>query len=107
MLSGFVDTYLRLEAPETEIFLRELDKIESREKEGVMEVVTSWMQEGIDRGREEERQESIKAFLAAKYGELTPELTAVIPALMKLDAGDRARLILQSSWEELKQALSR
>jgi len=53
MISGFVDTYLRLEGQEEEVFQAELDRIEPSEKEVVMEVVTSWMEEGIERGIEQ------------------------------------------------------
>ena len=60
MISGFVDTYLRLEAQEEEVFQRELDRIESREKEGVMEVVTSWMEAGIERGIERGIEQGIE-----------------------------------------------
>jgi hypothetical protein len=101
LISGFVDTYLRLEPAENAIFLTELDRIGANEKEGVMEVVTSWMQEGIEQGIEQERQESIEGLLRAKFGDLTAEMIELIPALMQLDATDRARLILQSSPAEL------
>jgi len=60
MISGFVDTYLRLEAQEEEVFQRELDRIEPREKEGVMEVVTSWMEAGIERGIERGIEQGIE-----------------------------------------------
>jgi hypothetical protein len=79
------------------VFLAELDKIGVSEKENVMEVVTSWMQDGIERGQ----RQSIEALLVAKYGELTPELAELIPALMALEPINRARLILQSSQAEL------
>ncbi len=52
MISGFVDSYLRLERQEEEVFQAELDRIDLSEKEGVMEVVTSWMEKGIEQGIE-------------------------------------------------------
>ena len=51
-LSGFIDTYLRLNAAELEKFERDLEVIAPSEREGVMEMVTSWMEEGIERGVE-------------------------------------------------------
>ena len=60
MISGFVDTYLRLEAQEEEEFQRELDRIEPSQKEGVMEVVTSWMEAGIERGIERGIEQGIE-----------------------------------------------
>ena len=50
MISGFVDLYLRLEGQEQAVFQAELDKLEGNEKGVVMEVVTSWMEEGIEQG---------------------------------------------------------
>lgn len=57
MISGFIDTYLRLNAKEEEIFQTEVAKFTPTQQEAVMEIVTSWMEEGIRRGREEGRQE--------------------------------------------------
>ena len=53
LISGFVDTYLRLDKTEEQNFEAELDKMGLREKEQVMEIVTSWMQEGIEQGIEQ------------------------------------------------------
>ena len=52
-LSGFVDTYLKLEPLEEQHLQEQLDRIELREKEDVMTIVTSWMQQGIEQGREQ------------------------------------------------------
>jgi len=51
-LSGFVDTYLKLEPLEEQHLQEQLDRIELREKEDVVTIVTSWMQQGIEQGRE-------------------------------------------------------
>ncbi len=51
MVSGFVDTYLQLNAVEEEIFPAEIAKFEPAQQEVVMEIATSWMQQGIERGR--------------------------------------------------------
>ena len=53
LLSGFVDTYLKLEPLEEQHLQEQLDRIELREKEDVMTIVTSWMQQGIEQGREQ------------------------------------------------------
>jgi hypothetical protein len=52
MISKFVDSYLRLEGQEKAVFQAELDRIEPGEKEVVMEVLTSWTEEGIETGIE-------------------------------------------------------
>ncbi len=57
MISGFVDTYLRLNAEEDEIFRAEVETIAEEEKEEVMEIVTSWMEEGIEKGLKQGKQE--------------------------------------------------
>ncbi|HEY9784450.1 MAG TPA: DUF4351 domain-containing protein, partial [Candidatus Obscuribacterales bacterium] len=58
--SGFVDTYLRLNSDETKVFLNEMDALGSKEREAVMEIVTSWMEEGIKRGVKEGREQGRK-----------------------------------------------
>ena len=56
LLSGFVDTYLKLEPLEEQHLQEQLDRIELREKEDVMTIVTSWMQQGIEQGIEQGRE---------------------------------------------------
>lgn len=50
LISGFVDSYLRLNAQEEERFHTEIDSIAPQEREEMMEIVTSWMEEGIAKG---------------------------------------------------------
>ncbi|MBE9079032.1 DUF4351 domain-containing protein [Romeria aff. gracilis LEGE 07310] len=52
LISGFVDTYLRLSQPEEQVFQAAIDRIEPAEREGIMEIVTSWMERGIEQGIE-------------------------------------------------------
>jgi len=49
-ISSFIDTYLRLNAVEMHAFQAELEAIAPREKEGVMQLTTSWKEEGIQEG---------------------------------------------------------
>ncbi len=53
LISGFVDTYLRLNGPEEAVFQAEVGKMEATVQEGVMQIVTSWMEQGIERGIEQ------------------------------------------------------
>jgi hypothetical protein len=55
LLSGFIDTYLKLEPQEESILQEELDKIGISEKETVMNIVTSWMEQGIAQAEEQSR----------------------------------------------------
>ena len=48
LISGFVDTYLRLNAEEETQFSAELARIEPTIQTAAMEVVTSWMERGIE-----------------------------------------------------------
>lgn len=48
-----IDSYLRLNAEEEEIFKAEIAKFEAIQQEFVMEIVTSWMEAGIERGKQE------------------------------------------------------
>ena len=81
MISGFVDTYLRLEGQEEEVFQAELDRIEPSEKEVVMEVVTSWMEEGIERGIERGERSLILRQLHRRVGSLSQGIQAQVELL--------------------------
>jgi hypothetical protein len=52
LIAGFVDTYLRLNQAEEERFHREMAgaKWSAKEKQAVVEIVTSWEQRGIEKG---------------------------------------------------------
>ena len=58
LLSGFVDTYLRLNQQEEDVFQAEVGKLEESERESVMQIVTSWMEQGLEQGLEQGRQEA-------------------------------------------------
>ena len=42
LISGFIDTYLRLDESEEQLFVEEIGKLEAVEQERVMEITTSW-----------------------------------------------------------------
>jgi hypothetical protein len=60
LISGFVDTYLRLTAQEEQVFQREIDKLEASTQESIMQIVTSWMEQGIEQGMEQGIEQGIK-----------------------------------------------
>ena len=70
LISGFVDTYLELNETEEKEFRTELDKVKPEEREGTMEIVTSWMREGIAKGE----LNIILRLLNRRVGPLSPEL---------------------------------
>jgi Domain of unknown function (DUF4351) len=73
LISGFVDTYLRLSEPEEQVFRAEVGRIEPNEREGVMEIVTSWMERGMERGMEREKALILRQ-LQCQVGELPEAL---------------------------------
>jgi hypothetical protein len=74
MISGFVDSYLRLSKKEQHIFQSQMNQIESQEKEIIMTITTSWKEEGIKEGRKLELIESILEILKFKSINLTDAL---------------------------------
>jgi predicted transposase/invertase (TIGR01784 family) len=73
LISGFVDSYLRLNAQEEQVFQAEIGRLEGREQEVVMQIVTSWMEQGIEQGIEQGLQREkflILRLLGRRVGEL-------------------------------------
>jgi Domain of unknown function (DUF4351) len=77
LISGFVDTYLRLNEEEEAIFKAEIDTIGLVEEEQVMEIVTSLMQQGINQGIEREFALVLRQ-VNRRFGGLNPTLEAQI-----------------------------
>ena len=67
LISGFVDVYLRLNQQEEAMFQAELGKLEVSEWEDVMQIVTSWMEQGIEQGE----RSLILRLLTRKVGEIS------------------------------------
>jgi predicted transposase YdaD len=101
MISGFVDTYLKLNAAEEEIFKAEIAKFEPVKQEEVMEIVTSWMQEGIERGKLEGKLEGefaiITRQLNRRIGLVTPELQDSLKKLSTTQLEDLAEALFDFS----------
>ncbi len=53
LISGFVDTYLRLNDTEKQVFQETISTMGLDEREEVMQIVTSWQQEGDQQARKE------------------------------------------------------
>ncbi len=73
LISGFIDTYRRLNVEEEAIFQAEIIRLELVQQEVVMEIVTSWMETGIQRGRQEGELAVIMRQLTRKIGTVEPE----------------------------------
>ncbi|MDJ1181374.1 DUF4351 domain-containing protein [Roseofilum sp. BLCC_M91] len=104
LISGFVDTYLKLNASEEIQFEQEISTFTPPEQESSMEIITSWMEKGIERGIEQgiergieqgiergieqgieqgsiREKELITRQIKRKLGEINPELESQIKAL--------------------------
>ncbi|MBC1190325.1 DUF4351 domain-containing protein, partial [Microcystis aeruginosa BLCCF108] len=53
LISGFIDTYLNLNAVEEIQFQEEISTFSEPVQEGVMQITTSWMRQGIELGIEQ------------------------------------------------------
>lgn len=101
LISGFIDTYLRLTAEEEEIFRAEIARFEPVEQEVVMQIVTSWMEQGLQQGRQEGKQEGeltvILRQLTRRIGTVDPQLQERIQQLSLAQLEDLAEALLDFS----------
>ncbi|MEY3868309.1 MAG: hypothetical protein RLZZ338_2200 [Cyanobacteriota bacterium] len=98
LISGFVDTYLRLNDEEEAIFKAEIDTIGLVEEEQVMEIVTSWMQQGINQGIEREIALVLR-LVNRRLGGLNPSLEAQIRDLSIEQVEDLGEALLDFQTE--------
>jgi hypothetical protein len=104
LISSFVDTYLRLNQTEEQVFQTEIAKIiTTTEQEQVMELTTSWMERGLEQGIEQERRSAISGLLKLRYGAIDEQLTAILPSLIVLSSSEYIPLIYQLSKQELME----
>jgi hypothetical protein len=84
LISGFIDTYLNLNPVEERQFQEEISTFSQPVQEGVMQITTSWMRQGIELGIEQgiEREKTlILRQLKRKLGEINPSLETKIMEL--------------------------
>jgi predicted transposase/invertase (TIGR01784 family) len=89
LISGFVDTYLRLNVREEKVFQEAVGTLEETEQKGIMQIVTSWMEqgiaegrtEGISVGRTEEARSLILRQLSRRAGILPSEVRSQVQSL--------------------------
>lgn len=100
-LSSFIDTYLRLNETEQEVFQKELAKVVPPEREIVMQLTNSWVEEGLERGKRERELNFMTLMLNHRFGSLTPELEAQIKQLSssQIDELGKAIFDLKDSGE--------
>jgi hypothetical protein len=81
LLSGFVDTYLRLREEEKRQFNKELEKLPTKERKGVMEITTSWKEEGIQIGLQQASTSIVLRLLKKRFTKLTKKSETQIQKL--------------------------
>nr|WP_198648187.1 DUF4351 domain-containing protein [Cyanothece sp. BG0011] len=111
LISGFIDTYLTLNPVEESIFRSELNTFLPQEQEDVMELVTSWMQQGIEQGIEQgimREKNLVIRLIERKLGTIEPEIKTQIQELEieKIEALGEA-IFDFSNIEDLKSWLNR
>jgi len=78
-----------------------LNKAEREVAMNLSPVYEQWLAETLEQGRQEGQRADLEALLTAKFDRLDEDLANIIPQLMTLSPSDRARLILQSSRQDL------
>ena len=118
LISGFVNSYLRLSAEENVVFKREIDILEPEEKEPMIQLTNEWIEEGERRGREEgerlgiEKGESLEAqnlLLRLGRKRLGSPNSLVVDQLSSISDRERLeelceRLLEVQSWQELLES---
>ncbi|HYW17898.1 MAG TPA: DUF4351 domain-containing protein [Nodularia sp. (in: cyanobacteria)] len=98
LISGFIDTYLRLSPQEQKLLEDDIATIEPTEQEEVMQIVTSWMKEGMEKAT----LSLVMRQLPRRVGTLTPELEARVQQLSLTQLEDLSVALLDfSSVEDL------
>jgi hypothetical protein len=90
LISGFVDTYIKLDRTEEATFQTQLNTMEIKEREKIMQIKTSWETQG--------QVNTILRQLNRKLGSLSPEITSQISTLdsERLDELSEALLDFQT-----------
>ncbi|MBN8725735.1 MAG: DUF4351 domain-containing protein [Acidobacteria bacterium] len=111
LISGFVDTYLKLNAEELKIFNQHIEEIIPQEKEQIMEIVTSWMeqgiQQGIQQGKTEEALLLVLRLLKKRFGAMDAGLETKLSQLALENIEELSESLLDfSSYEDLTNWLN-
>lgn len=81
LISGFIGTYLRLTIEEERGFQAELEKFEPQRRERIMEIVTGWMEKGMEAGARQGKRDLILRQLRKRLGSLDLDIDAHINEL--------------------------
>ncbi|MGL6344541.1 MAG: Rpn family recombination-promoting nuclease/putative transposase [Waterburya sp.] len=103
LISGFVDSYLRLNANEEALFQSELGTMETMEQEQIMQITTSWKEEG----RVEEKLAITLRLLNRKLGNIPEAISDHIKSLKPIQLDSLTEDLLDfQSLDDLQNWLS-
>jgi Domain of unknown function (DUF4351)/Putative transposase, YhgA-like len=97
LISKFVDTYLRLNRQEEQVFQAEIDTIGVAQKEEIMQTMTSWEERGMEKGIQQERRSLILILLNDQVGALPENVAAQVAGLEAEQLTGLGRALLRFS----------
>jgi predicted transposase YdaD len=101
LISGFIDTYLRLSTEQERLLRADIARMEPVERDVIMQIVTSWMEEGIEQGKQQGKQEEalslVMRLLPRRINAVAPELQQRIQQLSQAQLEDLAEALLDFS----------
>ncbi len=97
LISGFIDTYLELNSQEEIVFQEQLPTIEPKEQEKVMQIVTSWMRQGLEQGEKQGELKLLMRQLNRRLGEISPQMKGRIENLSTSELENLGEALLDFS----------
>jgi predicted transposase YdaD len=98
LISTFMDAYLKLTPSEVRVYNRQLQSIEPKEREVVMELTNEWIRlgkkDGLKQGRLEGRREMVIRQLRKRLGTLPAELIKRVGRLSDSKVDDLGEALL-------------
>jgi len=112
LISGFIDTYLKLTESEMSRFQSEVKDVRGKEQKRVMQIVTSWMEEGIQQGliqgQQKEALKMVVRLLNHRVGKIDTATRVRIKALELSELENLGVALLDfSRTEDLKRWLDK
>ncbi len=87
LISGFVDTYLDLNAAEEQVFKAAVDTIGLSNKEEYMEIVTSWERKALEKVAVNLLREGMTVEAIVRVTELSVEQVQLLQAQLQIEQG--------------------
>lgn len=99
LITGFVDTYLRLNGEEEARFKAEFPQED--ERQAVMELLTSWEERGVERGM----REMLQGVLVDRFGARAQEFSGRLEGMPMSHLRDLRPIAVTGTWDEIVKAL--